>query len=474
MTRNMLAYLMGMKDLCQGEFEFSNLQLLSKEELSPDTLYLALEQESRDDPQVLALSSLDEINQALCFHQKYLRWRENCLRLASVEHDLATYLEHCGKFMNWDIWVVTPDYQFDVGYVNHFTEHIQFKDWIPRSEVEDLYANNPKFDDTFCQRGIMPYPQYVIPGAVLYYYNLFQENLYLGRLLIHVSQDRVDGGMMEILKLVCEDVEECYRYLFLRKKENDPGYRFYHLWKGLLEDRPIDRDQALEGLGAMNWCWDDTYEVIYLSPMGYADSPHTLKYYAVQIENILSDLIAVQMEEGIYCLHNLTRDRNEDFRQKLGEFLRENLFRAGISNSFRDYFDSKRYRDQAEAAMVCGQAKDPSLWRYAFCDYVSRYTLDKCLQDYPARDLCPRNLRILLDYEAQQPGGDLVQTLYQYYACQFNAQLAAQKLFIHRTTFFYRLNKIQKIAQFHPEDPEETTQVMLAFQALRHIGAEIT
>jgi DNA-binding PucR family transcriptional regulator len=43
---------------------------------------------------------------------------------------------------------------------------------------------------------------------------------------------------------------------------------------------------------------------------------------------------------------------------------------------------------------------------------------------------------------------------------------AAKKLFIHRTTMFYRLNKIQEIADIDHDNPEARLHLMLSF-ALR-------
>lgn len=62
----------------------------------------------------------------------------------------------------------------------------------------------------------------------------------------------------------------------------------------------------------------------------------------------------------------------------------------------------------------------------------------------------------------------MTETLYHYYTCNFNAQKAAEKLFVHRTTFFYRMSKIQKLAAFHIEDSKETCQVLLALMALKY------
>lgn len=468
MTKYALMHLLGIYDFRQKEdVSFSQLQLSGTENPGTDTLYLTTQPNSQPTRNILKLSSLQQINEALRSHQLYLGWREQCLRLAYVEHDMNTLLDVSAGFLGWDLWIVTPDYWMDVGAVKHFSNHLQSNTRIPQAEVESLYQNNPNFDETFQNHGIHAYPQYPVSGAMLYYCNLFQENLYLGRLLIMIPKEHENPGALQLMASLCEDVENCYRFLYLHRRQKDLSYRFYTLWKALLEDQNVDPGLVGNALSQMGWNTDDEYQILYMIPTGYFYSDQTLKYYAVQLESTFPGCIATELNDGLYCLYNLSRYSVSNFRQKLSEFLRENLFRVGISNTFHDFFDSRRYRLQAEDAMHFGQKTDPSLWRYDFCDYVKEYTLSQCTAQYSARDLCPRNLQILLDYETKHPGGELMETLYQYYACQFNAQLAAHKLFIHRTTFFYRLNKIQKIAAFHPDDPDETCQIMLAFLALR-------
>lgn len=468
MTKSSLLHLLRIKNIRNKgqKFSFSAMQILDDDPIKPDTLYLTTDQAAPDDVQILHLDSCKALNNAFRLHQSYLSWREQCLRAAHVEHDMNTLLETSAAFLGWDIWIVTPDYRMDAGSVGHFPRHLDLYARMSESEVETLYHENPAFDETYQLKGVQSYPQVQVPQAKLYYCNLFQESLYLGRLLILLPEDHDTPGAVELMQLLCEDVEVCYRFLYLRRRQEDLSYRFYDLWKSLLENQTLDEEVAKQALSHKGWQASDTYQILYLVPAGYFYAQQTLKFYAVQMESTFPGCIVAELHDGLYCLHNLTADPSSNFRQKLSEFLRENLFRVGISNTFRDFFDSRLYRLQAEDAMKLGQQKDPSIWRYDFCDYVGEYTLSQCLSQYSARDLCPRNLQILLDYEAEHPGGELLETLYHYYACQFNAQLAAQKLFIHRTTFFYRMNKIQKIALFHPEDPKETCQIMLAFQAL--------
>lgn len=468
MMKSSLLHLLGHPEEIdqEADFSFEQLQLWDASLPCPGTLYLTTREDLNPQPFLLPLDSFRHINRAFQLYQGYLIWREQCLRNAQVEHDLNTLLEISSSFLGWDIWIVSPDYRMDAGSTDHFPGHLPYDRQMSRSDVEELYYENPDFDQTFQLHGIQAYPQFQIEGGFLYYYNIFQENLYLGRLLILIPDSHRNPGALRLMEYLCTDVESCYRFLYLRRRQNEQTYRFYELWKALLEGHEPDESMTRSALAHMGWHDNDTFEILYLAPVGYLYDQQTLKYHAVQMESTFPCCVATELDKGLYCLHNLSSDPTGNFRQRLGEFLRENLFRVGISNSFRDFFDSARYRQQAQDAMELGLQKSPSLWRYDFSDYVSDYTMRQCLAQYPAVDLCPPNLRLLLEYEEAHPDTELVKTLHQYYICQFNAQLAAQKLFIHRTTFFYRMNKIHQIAAFHPDDPVETAQIMLAFQAL--------
>ena len=98
---------------------------------------------------------------------------------------------------------------------------------------------------------------------------------------------------------------------------------------------------------------------------------------------------------------------------------------------------------------------------------VADYVLQQCLSQYSARDLCAAGLEKLLRYDASHPEMELAKTLEMYYNCKFNAAEAAKKLYIHRTTMFYRLNKIQEIADIDHDNPEVRLHLMLSFALLR-------
>lgn len=444
-------------------------------------LYLATVPPESDEENVLTISPLPArgwwlpvaqdqvfptISRILQIGQQYMSWCHRCRILAEAEHDIQTLMDLTTEYLQIQMMFI------DRGYV--LREHSRYPQlpWeseepvMPRQALEELYSNNPEFDKTFHQHGLLPYPQYPTPGFDFYYYNVHYENFYLGRLLVTIPQERRGDGILQLMEALCALCSGCYQHIYLHQNRYQAVDQLLVLWRRMLQGEDLGQEDAEAVLRKYGWEPSDRYRVMQFVPHGYFYSEQTMVFYANQLESQFPACIAVQSEGKLLVLHNLDRDQCPDFRQELSAFLRENLFRVGISNSFRDFFSALRYRDQAEDALRFGTQRNPDLWRYDFSDYVSDCTLFQCMARYPARDLCPANLRALLEFDEAHPDIALFETLKQYYACQFNAQLAAQRLFIHRTTFFYRLNKIRKIASFHPDNPTEVFQILLAFAAL--------
>lgn len=415
--------------------------------------------------------TLQTISMILSWYHHFVEWQHRCTILAEVEHDLGALLEECADFQGSKWMLVDREYRYIeirpalAGWGENI---LQNEETIPRHIIEELYQEDPQFDETFQNKGICIYSQEMFTKDVLCYYNIFQETFYLGRILIRIPRRIKTDCMLQVLDFLCQLIEDCYQYNKYQQSRHRHDGENSTFFRKLLNGDNVSDKEVTEVLSQLLWKADQKYEILCLISNGYAHSEQTLEYYALQIEEQFSNCIALRKENHIYVLHNLSFEKDKKFRQELSGFIRENLFNVGISNSFDSVRESYLYYRQAEKALKIGRAIHPSLWRYDFADYVSDYTMQKCTEEYPAEDLCPGNLRKIIDYDRIHEGSQLTETLYYYYTCNFNAQKASEKLFVHRTTFFYRMSKIQKLAAFHIEDPKETCQVLLALMALKH------
>lgn len=413
---------------------------------------------------------LSAVNHFFRLWQEFQQWREQCRSLARIQHDLSALLDAGARYLGADMVIIDREYRYDGGSLSGKFESNDFfsaGEDMDAKAVEDLYVMNPRFDDTFRTDGLIHYPYPTDPDHALYYYNLRYDGLYLGRLLLRIPLGLDTLCYRHLANGYGGLVSECYEYHYLRKNQGMPRHSVYDAWKLILSGQTVDRETTERCLDSMGWHSGDRYRVAWLVSNGYFRSQETLKFHAVQLEQTFPACIAAQFDEGIFMLHNLDRETDPDFRQRLADFLRENLLIVGISNVFSDFYDSRRYAGQGREALSLGLHRNPSLWRFEFRDYLPDYILQQCLSQYSARDLCSAGLDKLLRFDAEHPEMELAKTLETYYNCKFNAAEAAKKLFIHRTTMFYRLNKIQEIADIDHDNPEARLHLLLSFALLR-------
>ncbi len=69
--------------------------------------------------------------------------------------------------------------------------------------------------------------------------------------------------------------------------------------------------------------------------------------------------------------------------------------------------------------------------------------------------------------EDRENESELYNTLHIYLQNEKNAAKTAQVLFIHRSTLFYRLDKIKKLLELNLENSEELLYLRLSFQEVK-------
>jgi DNA-binding PucR family transcriptional regulator len=65
-----------------------------------------------------------------------------------------------------------------------------------------------------------------------------------------------------------------------------------------------------------------------------------------------------------------------------------------------------------------------------------------------------------------EDNSELYLTLKTFFELKYNGSHAAEKLCIHRTTFFYRLKKIKQLTNINLDDFQERSYLMFSFLLL--------
>ena len=335
-------------------------------------------------------------------------------------------------------------------------------------QVEDLYLIDPQFDETFLRQGVQEFRRYDLPdykGRCLYY-NFFLRGRYVGRLVCNLREDRYGPALLPLLEECAALLSECFCY----RNDHSLSRAATAVHRYLLDyalDGESNGPQAAAAFWEIGWQVSDSYRAICLSGRGYARSEMTMTYLCTLLEDTFPACVAACRDQTIYCLHNRCRETGGNFAGALAVFLRENLLQAGLSCVYDSLETSGPHFREAAAVLRMGERADDGFWLHYFHDHTLTYALESAAAEVPAEDLYCPVLKQLLAFDREHPELPLTETLEAYITCRYNATRAAEKLFIHRTTFLYRMEKLRQVTELDLEDPDAVAELILSFALYR-------
>ena len=183
---------------------------------------------------------------------------------------------------------------------------------------------------------------------------------------------------------------------------------------------------------------------------------------------MFAGLYAFPFEEGIAIIVDLTRINcaKDEFMQRFAVFLREGIFKAGFSGDGADFMNLRYYYQQCTAALLMGEKEDPSFWIYKFQDYSVSYLFYQGCRTLAPEMYCEPGILLLKKYDGDH-GTDFFDTLRVFLENDRNIAHTAQKLYVHRSTLLYRLEKISKITGLNLDDYGVRFKVMLSIEILK-------
>ena len=196
------------------------------------------------------------------------------------------------------------------------------------------------------------------------------------------------------------------------------------------------------------------------------------QYICSKIEELLGEACAFMMNGKLICIVHLNKSlEREDIPERLSSFLQDNIFIVGESEVFYDALLAADFYREAYIALRSGRANQPEEFFHRFSDYSFYNLLHYGLDELPPIRYCDRNVLRLAELEDSRV--DYCETLRTYIENDRNLLRTAELLHIHRTTLFYRLNKIKDELDADLDDPETRLKIWISFILLdleRHSG----
>lgn len=296
------------------------------------------------------------------------------------------------------------------------------------------------------------------------------KNRYDYRIVLAGVYKNLTAADESAFRLLCSYVQRTMRLPSEQKRlfsDSEDTRQLQEIFSEALRQDPIDHLQLGRNLAPYGWLPE--HEICVLaarSPQSDAEV-HSAPLLRQQLEQRFPQGITVVKNGLIFLIVNLSRN-NQSIDQLLHNavyFLRDNFLKIGISNPVSQLHQLQSCCVQAKIALDYILSGNTYAWRIHFREMALNYILSNCCGQLSPQAVCSQKLLQLRQYDAEH-NTELYQTLRCYIECHFNALEATRKLFIHRSTFLYRLERAKSLFLIDLDDPDELLHIMISIRLL--------
>ena len=458
------------------------LYLLSEPEeepIDPGT-YLCYKKPAMKDPDattLFLLSSREDprevYNELQNIYDYYDEWENSCLQIVEKYQDYRSLVRQTYQCFHLPVCLV--DNQFSIVASEHEenSPFALFEDdgQINLDTVNDIISN-PHMRNLETTRGIFDFDY----DRNYKLYNFRSGGKYCGRLIMGIQ----DAGFADrdslILAKLAEFIELLlHRFGSFQFTSSVQTYLHSFLVDSLAGKVPHSREinRLNQNTG---WSEEHTYLMVYYLPEHRLKKELYPPYLISQVEERWRGTCAVENQGNVVMLLNLSMygiDKLPDFYQSLAYLVRDGLMIAGCSRTFTGLRELNIYFKHAVYAIKFGKKKDSTRWYFRFNDYGLEYLLNYGTGIFKPEQVChPALLQLRKHDQIKQTSYYL--TLFTYFEQQFNMSQAANQLYIHRSTFINRMERIQELTRLNLDDYDTRLYLELSFRLLQEPEEEFT
>lgn len=245
---------------------------------------------------------------------------------------------------------------------------------------------------------------------------------------------------------------------------------FYtHLFSVLLGGSGSPRDDWVGQFGAYGYSLRENKYIVVAEIQDSLPSDALIDNLGKTLTNIFSNSIYLVQDGMIILFSSMSPDSpvTEEMIVSWEDFARVNNLKVGVSSMFRELPDVRPYLEQAKAAVLAGETYSPKNHLFMYDDYRLAVIASKLSSEPFPYSYCYQPLQKLLEYDLANHS-QLTYTLYLHLCHLKDPSAAYSELFIHKNTFYFRIEKIRGIMGVNIYAPEVITQITLTFMILQH------
>lgn len=182
------------------------------------------------------------------------------------------------------------------------------------------------------------------------------------------------------------------------------------------------------------------------------------------LERIYPTIRSLYLDNRIILLIDLKHTQDLPvLQEKISIILKDQNLQGGLSGYFSNLLDFKTYYEQSKQLLLIGQTIKSDATIYSFSDYYFQYLISSLRHD--RREYCLPELYRVLEYDAKM-NTEYYNSIYHYLLCGMNIVATAKKLYIHRNTMAYRLQKFSDITGLNLNEGEDCYKLYISYKIL--------
>ncbi|MFV0529219.1 MAG: PucR family transcriptional regulator [Lachnospiraceae bacterium] len=397
-------------------------------------------------------------------------WEISMNEIVYENRSFTDLVDFCDPIISYPVSIVDSYFMYvaysqssnDFSLVDHFVDS---NNSIPLDYALSLISD-PEYSRTEAKHDIFTF---TFDDNLFLNINLFYQGERIGQIssLCPVPES-TRKYQEDVLLLISLYAEKLYARYGSFRLNDFPSSTFHVLLQNHFKGKSVPLDEWQDALNKIEWGEEDELQLFQFRPNHRYDKQLYAKYICPEIEQLWDYTYAIEYEHNIIVLMNstrYTRNNTGDFHQELVYFLRESLLIVGISRLFKGIVQLNAALSQTNIALELGSKKDPMFWYLHFNDYAFDYLLLHGIGSFSPPQICAESLLILKKHDSKSQT-EYYKTLWTYFQCHFNAAQTAAKLFVHRSTFLNRLDRIMELTRINLDSFQSRTYLSLSFLIL--------
>ena len=343
--------------------------------------------------------------------------------------------------------------------LSHLTDPETSFETLSICKLDPVYLNAANYREPFYL------PEY-LSGSRELCVNLFQHGHYSHRLILSEELAPLPGELPPLL-------EHLAGYIETALSHSDPGNlgsgsSLECLLADIISEKQTNYSLIDSRLSEFGWYSSHSYCCMSLKVTSLDQQNLTTKYLCSHFEKIVPGSCAFPYKDELVIFVNLTRYDGtlDQMVNRITFFLRDNFLKTGISSPIHGTMELQHCYRQSRIALETGSKYQTYRWIHKFEDISLYYLLECCTRDLPTHMVCSPKILTLKSYDIQHHS-EYCKTLETYLDTHLNAVQASQRLFIHRSTFLYRLDRIRELINIDFDDSGQLFYLMISFRLLR-------